>query len=314
MKSNVFLLILGLGCAINQSSANGAAAAGASTGAGVQSGSSSAGASGNAAFGTPPASGNASVSGNVGVNNPPPVPPQTPNPLLVATNNLFVGQTNSTGTNQTGDTNQVNVTNQFFNTNQVFVTNQMFSTNFVSITNRTGLAPNDMAASEFDRVLIVEVRQRLYLKDPGTSGSWSTVGLASQGGNMLVSGQVAQLADKQNLIVLVRNTPGVIAVADHVLVNPALTNSASANGTISRYLNPASDPSLGDSYRFSTTMTNRFVQRVFIPPARGTIIATNLTPTGSTNPGSSNTVLEGVVGTNVITVPADTNTTNTTSP
>src|SRR5256885_2164321 len=124
MKSKIFLFLAqGLGCAIllNQSPANGAAAAGTGTGAGVQGGAS--------------------------------------------------------------------------------------ATNFVSVTNRTGLAPNDMAASEFDRILIVQVRQRLYLKDPGTSGSWNMINFASQGGNMLVSGQVAQLADKENLIVVVRNTP-----------------------------------------------------------------------------------------------------------
>ena len=315
MKSKILVIALALAFAqLPDQFARGAAAAGGSAGAGAGAGAqggTSAGASGNAAFGTPPASGNASGNGNINSpSTPPSTQPQTPNTPLFGTN-VFTPQTNVPGTNQNGgDTNVVNVTNQFFNTNQVFVTNQFFSTNFVTITNRTGLAPSDLAATEFDRALIVQVRQRLYLKDPGISASWNTVALASQEGRILVSGQVAQLQDKDALLVLVRNTPGVVQVVDHVLLNPQATNSASAGGTVSGFLNPASDPSLGDSYRYSTTRSNQFGQRVFIPPARGRLIATNLSPTGSTNPASSNAILQGVVGTNIITVPVETNATN----
>jgi hypothetical protein len=209
------------------------------------------------------------------------------------------------GTNQGQGTNLAGGTNQVTTTNQVFVTNQVFSTNFVSITNRVGLATNDQAASEFDRVLIVQVRQRLYHKDPGTSGTWNSVNFASQGGTMLVSGQVLNLSDKESVLVVARNTPGVVQVVDHMLVNPNM-NSSATSGTVSRFLNPASDPSLGDSYRFSM-QTNRFGQRIFMPPARGTLIATNLSPTGPTNPEATNIVVEGVSGTNVIIV--NTNTT-----
>jgi hypothetical protein len=223
---------------------------------------------------------------------------QTPGTSVIQTNPVPLGGT--AGTNQGQGTNVVNVTNQVFNTNQVNITNQTFSTNFVSVTNRVGLGSNDMAATEFDRALVVQVRQRLYLKDPGTSASWSTVNLAARDGTMLVSGQVLDLAAKDSLIVVVRNTPGVVRVVDQVAVNP----NAAAAGTVSRFLSPASDPSLGDAGRFSTA-TNRFGQRVFIPPARGTIIATNPSPTGPTNPGSTNIIVEGVVGTNVIVVPVD---------
>jgi len=93
-------------------------------------------------------------------------------------------------------------------------------------------------------------------------------------------------------------------VVDQLVVNPGAVQGGTT-GTVSRFLNPASDPSLGDSYRFSAA-TNRFGQRIFMPPARGTIIATNPSPTGSTNPGSTNVILEGTVGTNTTTVPTNT--------
>jgi len=276
---------------------------GASAGTGAATGNGSAGASGSASFGTPGTSGNASGSTSSGANNRVnPGPPQ--NRLIGPATNGFA-PSNTTDTNQPPDS-SVNVTNQFFNTNQVFVTNQFSSTNFVSMTNRTGLGSNDQAATEFDRALVLQVRQRVYRKDPGISASWNAVAFAANGGNILVSGQVAQLADKQNLLVLVQNTPGVVSVVDHVLVTPGIGATDGSTGTVSRFLSPAPDPSLGDSYRFSSP-SNRFGQRVIVPPARGTTIATNLSPTGPTNPGSTNVILEGSAGTNVIVVPVDTN-------
>jgi hypothetical protein len=281
------------------------------------SGSGSGAPSGGAAFGTPPASGNAGASTSPGANNNAPAAPnttagpQTQPPPLLPNTNLFYAATNAgvANTNQSGSTNQVNVTNQFSNTNQVFVTNQFFSTNVVVITNRPGMGSSDQAASELDRALIVEVRQRIRRKDPGISASWDTVGLAANGGNILVSGQVLQLADKQSLLVLVQSTPGVVRVVDQVVVTPQLGAAGGSTGTVSRFLNPSSDPSLGDSHRFSSA-TNRFGQRVFLPPARGTLIATNPSPTGFTNPGSTNVILEGTVATNVIVIPVDTNAPN----
>jgi hypothetical protein len=207
--------------------------------------------------------------------------------------------TNSTGTNQ------VSVTNQVFNTNQVNVTNQFFSTNFVSITNRVGLGQGDQAATEFDRALIVQVRQRIFIKDPGISASWAAASFAANGGNILVSGTMLNATDKDQLLVLVRNTPGVVGVVDHVLVTPN-GNIANQNTATQQFLTPNPDPSRGDSARFGVAP-----RRPTTPPANATIIPTNaLTPTGLTNIGSTNVILQGTVGTNVIVVPVETNATS----
>jgi hypothetical protein len=285
-----------------------AASGGAAAGGGASSG--AAGASGGAAFGTPSASGRAgaptSPSGNNGANSP---AAARPNALVpnAQTSPAMTPTNVPPGTNPppTG-TNQVNVTNQVFNTNQVNVTNQVFSTNFVSITNRVGLGANDLAATEFDRALIVNVRQRIFIKDPGISASWDTLNFAANGGTILVSGTMLNALDKNQLLVLTRNTPGVVGVIDHVLVTP---NGNTANNTGGQqFLNPNPDPSLGDKARFGAATPR--------PPARSTftniLIGTNvLTPTGSTNV-TTNVVLEGtnIVGTNVIVVPVETNSTS----
>jgi len=344
MKSKILVFAL-LGLASGQLLSSGAASGG--TGGASATGSGQ-GASGSAAFGVPSQSGNSSssVNGNVnagvngnnvnggnnangnGTDSAIQGNTQIQRPGLVVTNPNSFRLTNTldrtnvliSGTNHVGDSNIVagNTngnfnTNQVYNTNQVFVTNQVFSTNFVSVTNRTGFGSNDRAATEADRVIVIQVRNRVRQKDPGISTAWDTVGLAAQSGTVLVSGQVAKLADKQVLLAIVQNTPGVVAVLDQLVINPALvqdTSNTGTTGTTPRYLNPASDPSLGDSYRF-TTATNRFGQRVITPPTRGgTLLATNLSPTGPTNAGSTNVILEGTVGTNLTTVPTGTNTTN----
>jgi hypothetical protein len=223
--------------------------------------------------------------------------------VAAPTNGVAGAPQASAGTNGTaaGATNQNPQAGTGSNTNGVP------ATNIVSTTNQTTIQTRDRAVTQFDRNLIIQVRQRLYQKDPGTSGSWGAVTFASQSGTMLVSGAVATELAKRNLISLVQNTPGVVSVMDQVVVDPQLVQvnppppSAATTGTISRYLQPASDPSLGDSHLHSST-SNQFGQRTYIPPARGTVIATNLSPTGSTN----SSVLE-VTGTNVLVIPTDTN-------
>jgi hypothetical protein len=101
----------------------------------------------------------------------------------------------------------------------------------------------------------------------------------------------------------------VVGVVDHVLVTPN-GNTANANANSQQYLNPNPDPSLGDSARFGVAAPPQQARGRFVPP--NTIIATNiLTPTGSTNV-TTNVVLEGtnIVGTNVIVVPVETNSTS----
>jgi hypothetical protein len=262
------------------------------------------GASAGAAFGTAPSSGNATVSPGAGANNSVnTVRPNNGAAVAVPQTNAVQAGTNSNGdTNSTG-TNQVSVTNQVYNTNVVNVTNQFNSTNFVSTTNRTGLGPNDQAATAFDQALILQVRQRFFIKDPGVSASWRAVSLAANGGNILVSGSVLNITDKDQLLVLIRNTPGVVGVVDNVVVTPTANENADTRSG-QRFLTPNPDPSLGDTARFGAA-TNRLT-----PPARGTFTGTNtLTPTGFTN-ATTNTVLEGSVGTNVIVVPVETNSTS----
>src|SRR5262249_13789653 len=102
-------------------------------------------------------------------------------------------------------------------------------------------------------------------------------------------------------------TPGVVGVVDHVQVTPN-GNTANANTSTQQFLNPNPDPSLGPKARFALPNDRRTV------PANGTVFQTNiLTPTGFTNATSTNAtnvILEGTVGTNVIVVPVETNTTS----
>ena len=224
---------------------------------------------------------------------------------VVVTTNVFV-TTNTFGTNMFGftngsafSTNGFVFTNQFAISNFIAFTNLFFTTNAVSFTNHFGLGPGDTAITEFDRTVIITVRQRLFPLMQ-TAGGWAPISLLSDRGAVIVFGEVVSIRERDQVISTVQTTPGVVRIANGLFINPQLFRSpaTSPNGSISRFLQPASDPALGDYYLHSST-SNSLGQRTFDAPQRGTFVATNqnlpgvsnlggvtftnLTPTGPTN-------------------------------
>ena len=224
---------------------------------------------------------------------------------VVVTTNVFV-TTNTFGTNMFGSTNGVGFstngfafTNQFAISNFIAFTNLFFTTNAVSFTNHFGLGPADTAITEFDRTVIITVRQRLFPLMQ-TAGGWAPISFLSDRGAVIVFGEVVSISERDQVISTVQTTPGVVRIANGLFINPQLFRSpaTSPNGSISRFLQPASDPALGDYYLHSST-SNSLGQRTYIAPERGTFVATNqnlpgvsnlsgatftnLTPTGPTN-------------------------------
>jgi hypothetical protein len=199
---------------------------------------------------------------------------------FVVTTNVF-SSTNVFATNQVGFgtngvfTNGIAFTNQFAISNFIAFTNLFMTTNAVSFTNRVGIGPADTAITEFDRTLIVTVRQRLFPLMQ-TAGGWAPISFLANRGGVVVFGEVGSVQERDQVITTVRTTPGVVQISNGLFINPQMFRSpaSSTTGSISRFLQPASDKALGDYYLRSST-SNSLGQRTYIPPQRGTIVATN---------------------------------------
>ncbi len=245
------------------------------------------------------------------------------NSFQVATNIFAI--TNSFGTNQFGSgtngfgsTNGFVFTNQFAISNFIAFTNLFFSTNAVSVSNRFGLGPADTAITELDRTVIITIRQRLFPLMQ-MAGGWAPISFFSDRGSVIVFGEVISIQERDQVLTTARATPGVVQIANGLFINAELvrTPATSPTGSISRFLQPASDPALGDYYLHSST-SNRLGQRTYNPPPRGTFVATNQNLPGVSNlAGATFTNLTPTGFTNALPIPLQelfTNTNAVTSP
>jgi len=107
----------------------------------------------------------------------------------------------------------------------------MTSTNVVSSTNRAGLGPQDVAATEFDRNLIIRFRGTLMQRLGGTPAAWTPVTLNSANGVVTAGGVVSSMVIKQRLVATLQTFPGVVRVIDQVNVDTNLGVNTGASAT-----------------------------------------------------------------------------------
>jgi len=151
---------------------------------------------------------------------------------------------NGGGTNSPGQgTNQLTPASRSDSaTNRVYWTNRfntnMANTNAASATNRSGLGPQDMAATEFDRMLIIRARATIIQRLGGTPAAWAPVTFNSDNGAVTVAGAVPSVVIKQRVIAMLQTFPGVVRVTDQLQVdvnlgaNAGTTVGATPSGTL----------------------------------------------------------------------------------
>jgi len=152
----------------------------------------------------------------------------------------------------------------------------MMATNSIRGTNGSGLGPQDVAATEFDRTLIMRFRGTLMQRLGGTPAAWAPVTLNANNGVVTVGGVVSSTVIKQRVIATLQTFPGVIRVIDQLSIDTNAGASAGANAGASVVPAAGANGAVTASAR-SPVITNRPV----------------LTPTGRpipTAPGGFTTI------------------------
>src|SRR5437899_625753 len=124
---------------------------------------------------------NGSVNAGAGIS-------QNPNAVNGGGTNLTPASRPETGTNRIYWTNR-------FGSNR-FGTN-MHSTNSITGTNGSGLGPQDVALTEFDRTLIIRIRTTIIQRLGGTPAVWAPVSFNADNGIVTIAGVVPSLVLKQ---------------------------------------------------------------------------------------------------------------------
>lgn len=104
-----------------------------------------------------------------------------------------------------------------------FGTNQGLS----GMTNRSTL--QDRAATAADQRLLGQIRQAIRPM-AGVGGPWAPVQLVVDRGTVILGGYVPDAQQKQQLLTLVRRTPGVVRVVDQLQVAAMGNSAAWTNG------------------------------------------------------------------------------------
>jgi len=215
---------------------------------------------------------------------------------ISATNQFDAGAQAGSNTNQfNGGTNQLSGGTDggtLTPTSQAGITNRVFATNGFATSNQTTLRLQDQALTSQDQALLLQIRQAV-LPQVQIAGQSAPISFIIRNGLVRIVGYVASSEDKQRVLSLLENVPGIIHVYDALAVNTQLQTPTAANGGTNAQplLAPTSDPSLGDS-RIYSTGTNQFGLRTNLAPApaRATAIPG---PAASTNesglPASSQT-------------------------
>jgi hypothetical protein len=128
--------------------------------------------------------------------------------------NRVVWNTNS---NRLTPASRPGATNRFFETNRF---NRATATNGISGTNGSGIGPNDMASTEFDRTLTIRIRQTIVTRLGGTPSAWSSVAINADNGAVTLVGAVPSVMLKQRIVTTVQSSPGVVRVIDQLTVDP----------------------------------------------------------------------------------------------
>jgi hypothetical protein len=158
------------------------------------------------------------------------------NPNQPGVTNQFGGASqNGAVTNQFGDTNQFGTnTNGFGVTNQFGTvtnatpltptgtpgsTNRVYSTNSINLnqTNQTTITAQDLAFSERDRTLLLQVRQTVMPRLQA-AGAWAPIHFRVNEGVVTLLGTVQTIVIKQQIETFVIQTPGVVQVVNQLIV------------------------------------------------------------------------------------------------
>jgi len=196
--------------------------------------------------------------------------------------NQFASNTNSSPSARAGMTNRMNGTNQFAGTN-------FNSTNTIAGTNGSGMGPQDRATTEFDRSLIVRMRQSIMLKLGGTASAWAPVGISSQNGIVTLMGAVPSIVLKQRVVTTVQGTPGTVRVIDQLTVDPNISFAADSSAQGSGNIQPGFPVNPSQAQRpvlqnASPGQPGQPAQRVLTPTGR----PTSVPRTGPTNSAATN--------------------------
>jgi hypothetical protein len=165
-------------------------------------------------------------------------------------------------------------------TNRIYWTNRfntnLMNTNGVSATNRFGLGPQDIAATEFDRRLIMRARATIIQRLGGTPAAWAPVTFNANNGAVTVAGAVPSVVIKQRVIAMLQTFPGVVSVNDQLQINASMDangNTTAVGATTTG--NVQAGPTGG---RPVTRTTNREALMPTGRGASGTAGVTNSTP------------------------------------
>jgi hypothetical protein len=145
------------------------------------------------------------------------------------------------GTNQlSGGTDQAPLTP----TSQAGSTNQVFATNGLTTSNQTRPRLQDQALTSQDQALLLQIRQAV-LPQVLVAGQPAPISFIIRNGLVRIVGYVASSEDKQRVLSLMQNIPGIVRVYDALAVNTQLQTAAAAKGGTNAQplLAPTSDPS-----------------------------------------------------------------------
>lgn len=180
-------------------------------------------------------------------------------------------------------------------------TSRVYPTNAAALTNFPATMNQDRAANQADRMLLVQIHRGVR-GALGSSTALVSVHFLVQNGVVNLVGLVPTLDQKQRILDIVQNTPGVVQVVDQLDVRPQAgqgtgTGAPVLNSTqfgltttnVSGVTVPLLPLSVGTSNQVGVTVTNQFVttnQFGFGPVSNPTVASTNLTPTSRSNGAS----------------------------
>ena len=135
--------------------------------------------------------------------------------------------TPGSGTNLPGPIETTNITGTGNTTPPGVNTNSVTVTNTVSTTNQVVIRTGDRFFSPMDQTLLVRIREEI-LPMSGSGQPWAPVHFAARQGVVTIMGFVPDPQSKQQLILIVRRTPGVLQVVDDLRVGAELGSNDSA--------------------------------------------------------------------------------------
>jgi hypothetical protein len=196
--------------------------------------------------------------------------PLAPAGTFAATNG---GTPNYSATNQYNSSSNMWFTNQYAHTNGFNGTNgwalrnqfrQNRNTTFDRNQTRTFGSSSDRGFTEFDQTLIQRIRRVVFDPNAQLSSAGNGVSMTSQNGAVTVNGVVATPADAQLIVNNVQTVPGVVNVANRLVIDPNAANiyarsraqnAQARTATGQRFLAPTSDPGLGNAVYSSNRNT-----------------------------------------------------------